>query len=246
MQIVCSNSSLRAWVESLPHSFERLGTVIHNGRNQVRVITGPDGKDYVIKRYHQPSWFNRIVYTFIRQPKAVRAYNNALILVKNGIETPQPIAYILEKKALLKESYLITERCTYPNLLYVWGDEITEGREDAMRAFGRFTGKMHEAGILHLDYSPGNVLYQRNGANTVFSIVDINRMHFGPISIKHGCSNLARLWGTEAMFHLIAEGYAQVRHTQEDLCFHLMWNAHQRFWKHRVKPSDYGKHTENQ
>ncbi|MCQ2348518.1 MAG: lipopolysaccharide kinase InaA family protein [Paludibacteraceae bacterium] len=218
--------------------------VIHNGRNQVRIIPGPDGKEYVIKRYHQPPWFNRIVYTFIRQPKAVRAYNNALLLTKNGIETPLPIAYILEKNGLLKESYLITERCTYPNLLYVWGDEVTEGREDAMRAFGRFTGKMHNIGALHLDYSPGNILYRRNGDDTVFSIVDINRMRWGQISVKQGCRNLARLWGDKPMYRFIAQGYAQERHSQEDQCLQWMWEAHQRFWKHRAKPIRYGTFKE--
>lgn len=232
-------------METIPSTFAQSGTIIHNGRNQVRIILGPDGKEYVIKRYHQPLWFNCIVYTFIRQPKAVRAYNNALLLIKNGIETPLPIAYILEKKGLLKESYLITERCTYPNLLYVWGDEITEGRGDAMRAFGRFTGKMHEVGALHLDYSPGNILYQRNGENTVFSIVDINRMRWGKISIKQGCHNLARLWGNQQMYRLIAQGYAQERHCQEYQCFQWMWEAHQRFWSHRAKPIRYGTFKEN-
>lgn len=48
-----------------------------------------------------------------------------------------------------------------------------------MTAFAEFTARLHEAGILHLDYSPGNILYDKIGEEYHFSLVDINRMHFG-------------------------------------------------------------------
>lgn len=46
-----------------------------------------------------------------------------------------------------------------------------------MTAFAEFTARLHEAGILHLDYSPGNILYDKIGEEYHFSLVDINRMH---------------------------------------------------------------------
>lgn len=241
MQIVCDHKELQAWVENIPSTFELSGSTIYNARNQIRIIPGPDGKDYVVKRYRQPMLFNRIIYRFFRKPKAVRAYMNAFLLEQKGIATPRPIGYILIGQCLLKESYLITERCPYPHRLYAWGDGKTAGREDLMRAFGRFTGEMHEVGALHLDYSPGNILYDKDR----FSVVDVNRMHWGPISIEQGCRNLARLWGEEEMYRLIAEGYAAARKAPQEQCFTLMWQAHQHYWSHKNKPLDYGTYQEN-
>ncbi len=34
---------LREWLEQLPENFEHLGEVIYDKRNQLRVITAPDG-----------------------------------------------------------------------------------------------------------------------------------------------------------------------------------------------------------
>ena len=77
-----------------------------------------------------------------------------------------------------------------------------------MTAFAEFTARLHEAGILHLDYSPGNILYDKIGEEYHFSLVDINRMHFGEVDIKKGCANFARLWGQTPFFILLGKEYA--------------------------------------
>lgn len=233
MQIVCPNKTLSAWVKALPTTFFSSGEVIYNARNQIRVIEGPDGQTYVVKRYRQPAFFNRIVYTFFRTPKAVRAYRNAQVLLERGIDTPQPVAYLMCGSHLIKESYLVTYKAPQSAMLYEWGDGIIEGREETMRAFGRFTAKMHEAGILHLDYSPGNILYD---SNNQFTVVDINRLRLGKVSLSTGCANLYRLWGGKAMYRLIAEGYAQVRNADVEQCYQRMFDAHHRYWHHRKLP----------
>lgn len=224
---------MSAWVEAIPMTFFSSGEVIYNARNQIRVIEGPDGQSYVVKRYRQPAFLNRVVYTFFRAPKAVRAYRNAQILLERGISTPQPIAYLLCGSQLIQESYLVTYKAPQSAMLYKWGDGVTQGREETIRAFGRFTGKMHEAGILHLDYSPGNILYDNHNR---FTVVDINRLRLGEVSLPTGCANLARLWGGKAMYRLIAEGYAQARNADIEQCYQLMFKAHQRYWQHRKLP----------
>lgn len=224
---------MSAWVEAIPMTFFSSGEVIYNARNQIRVIEGPDGQSYVVKRYCQPAFLNRVVYTFFRSPKAVRAYRNAQILLERGISTPQPIAYLLCGSQLIQESYLVTYKAPQSAMLYEWGDGVTQGREETIRAFGRFTGKMHEVGILHLDYSPGNILYDNHNQ---FTVVDINRLRLGEVSLPTGCANLARLWGGKAMYRLIAEGYAQARNADIEQCYQLMFKAHQRYWQHRKLP----------
>lgn len=237
--------SLQAWVEQLPTTFDSQGTIIYDARNRIRVIQGPDGQLYNVKRYCRPFWLNRLVYTFLRPSKAKRAYDNALLLQQRGVTTPEPVAYILCGNHLLAESFLITRQVQFPHRLYEWGDGLTEGREALMRAFGRFTAKMHLQGVLHLDYSPGNILYDTGeGASAAegkptFAVVDINRMRFGSVSIPQGCNNMGRLWGEEAVYRLIAEGYAAERGADADVCYQLMWKAHQRFWKNRKKPIEY-------
>ena len=42
---------LREWLERLPKDFERLGEVIYDKRNQLRVITAPDCTLVNVKRY---------------------------------------------------------------------------------------------------------------------------------------------------------------------------------------------------
>jgi len=230
---------LQGWIETLPEIFFSQGEIIYNARNQIRVIEGSDGQFYNVKRYCCPQWFNRIAYTWLRPSKAQRAYENALRLQALYIATPRPIAYILCGRHLLAESYLLTEQVPYTHRLYEWGDGLTDGREDLMRAFGRFTARMHQQGVLHLDYSPGNILYDRVDQTWQFSLVDINRMHFGPVSFAQGCANMGRLWGEEAVYHLIAEGYAMESQTDVETCYRLMWQAHQQFWKNRKKPIEY-------
>lgn len=234
-----SYEHLRDWVESLPQTFAQQGEIIYDARNQIRVIEGPDHERYNVKRYCCPKWYNRLIYTFFRKPKAVRAYTNALLLNQRGIATPEPIAYILCGKGWLAESYLITRQIDYAHRLYEWGDGLTEGREDVMRAFGRFTAMMHRQDICHLDYSPGNILYDQVNGEWQFMVVDINRMRIGAVSVAQGCANMGRLWGEEAVYRCIAEGYAAARNADKEQCFQQMWKAHQTFWKKRKKPIEY-------
>ena len=54
---------LREYVERIPEDFETLGTVIHSGRNLIKMIT-VDGLDINVKRYAIPPLINRIAYAF--------------------------------------------------------------------------------------------------------------------------------------------------------------------------------------
>ena len=68
------------------------------------------------------------------------------------------------QKGLLTNSYYV---CSYENgetVRYLMDGKV-EGNEDKLLAFARYTFALHQAGILHLDYSPGNILIHQNGAN---------------------------------------------------------------------------------
>lgn len=144
---------LRSFVEGLPQRFEREGRVIYDARNQIRAI---EHNDLIInaKRYCVPRPFNRLVYSFLRQPKAVRAYQNALRLQQMGIATPTPIAYILCGRRLLGESFLVTVQSALPRNFYEFRHHPLQSYEPIVRQFARFTADIHQKGVLHLDYSP--------------------------------------------------------------------------------------------
>lgn len=186
---------LREYVERIPKDFETIGTVIHSGRNLIKMIT-VDGLDINVKRYTIPPLINRIAYAFFRPSKGKRAFVYPEKLLEKGFETPCPIAYIEETKmGLIGHSYFMSVQSPYRYNFCQFGNADIKSCEDVVTAFAEFTARLHEAGILHLDYSPGNILYDKIGEEYHFSLVDINRMHFGEVDIKKGCANFARLWG---------------------------------------------------
>lgn len=218
------------FIMSLPQIFEKEGRTIYKARNEIKVFE-INGVELNVKRYKVPALFNRVVYHFIRQPKAVRAYEYALRLILKGIMTPIPVAYILfSKYGLISDSYFISTQSSYKPL-YEVGQLPVEGNELVFRALGHYMAQLHEAEVYHADFSPGNVLYSRFWGEVRFSLVDINRMRFGPVSLKRGCANFARLWGREAAFHIMAEAYAKSRHMDADECLRWILYYRNRFWK---------------
>ncbi|MCQ2323625.1 MAG: glycosyltransferase [Paludibacteraceae bacterium] len=235
MQIVINPKyeSLRPWIEQLPNTFAHSGEVIYDARNQIRVIKGADGILYNVKRYHQPRFLNRIIYTLFRAPKAQRAYDNACRLLSLGIDTPTPIAYILTGN-LLKDSYLVTIHSSLSRTFYDFRDGNIEGKQTLIEAFAHFSASLHRAGVLHLDYSPGNILYDMVDNQWKFQLVDINRMRFGYVKPKQGCENLCRLWGKHDFFETLSPIYAQDRGISQEQCLRWIEHARARFWKHHA------------
>ncbi|MBQ8099101.1 MAG: tyrosine protein kinase [Bacteroidaceae bacterium] len=233
-----SYMNCRNEVEQIVAHFERQGGMIYHGRNMIKTFQTANGT-WNVKRYHCPSLFNRIVYTFLRKPKGLRAFEYPNRIIPAGFETPYPIAYVEQRQwGLISSSFFISEHCPYKRRFYEFGDAKVADVADILTEFVRFTAGLHEAGIYHRDYSPGNILFDQKDGEWHFSIVDINRMVFGPVSIKKGCLNFARLWGQPEMFRFIATEYAHARHANEKDCTRWVMKARNRFWKPRAKRLD--------
>lgn len=225
--------SLRAWLEQLPAAFEQQGEVIYEERNQIRRMEA-EGVSVVVKRFQQPAFTNRMVYSWCRKPKAERAYENALELSKRGFATPVPIAYILCGEGLLAESYLVTKASELQHTFYDFRDGVIAGKEELIEAFARYAASLHNAGVLHKDFSPGNILYDKVNGQWQFELVDINRMRFGNVSPKLGCENLCRLWGKSDFFEVLCPVYAKERQIDETQCLKWIQEGRKRFWKHHT------------
>lgn len=231
---------LREYLMDIESHFENEGDEIHHGRNSIRICRA-GGLELNVKRYAIPRWPNRLIYSFFRAPKGLRAYRYPQQLLEKGVETPAPIAYIEERKCgLIGRSYFVSLQCPYRRRFYEFGNMPAEQCADIARAFARFTASVHESGIMHLDYSPGNILFDNVDGQWRFSLVDTNRMSFGPVSVRKGCENFARLWGQPDFFRLLADEYAAARGADPAMCRHWIMDARKRFWqrfsrRHKIK-----------
>lgn len=226
--------SMREYVDSIPRIFETEGETIYLKRNHIKVMTAPDGTKVNVKRYRVPNGVNRYVYSLgIRKPKGLRAYLYPRRMLDRGIETPEPIAYIEERSnGLLGYCYFISVQSTYAHTMYELGDAKDGEYEDMARAFGKFTARMHDRQVLHLDYSPGNILFDREPDGTYrFSLVDTNRMYFGPVDMKRGVSAFRRLWGPKRFFVMAVREYAETRGFDTDPAEAYALRVRSDFWK---------------
>lgn len=164
------------------HGIPADAEVMYKARNTVyRLNVG--GTDLVIKAFRVPNLLNSLVYTHLRKSKAMRSYQNAKKLQEFGFHTPTPIAYgEVRVDGRLRQSYYISENVKGENLR---GWEKNPDCDALLRAFAADIVKLHRAGVLHKDFSPGNVLFTReeNGAYR-FHYIDLNRMEFGVRSRK--------------------------------------------------------------
>lgn len=141
------------------------------------------GKDYVVKTYKRPNFFNRLAYTYLRKSKAKRAFLNALHLLELGIETPAPVAYIeIYRKGLFSKGYFISEYVPYHTIRETFDGKTPESNDHNLKAeFMKFTLALHEKKVLPLDFNSGNIFYYFDTEKECyrFALTDINRMQFG-------------------------------------------------------------------
>lgn len=232
MQIINPKyESFRPWIESIPQSFSSMGEVVYSARNEIRRVSC-DGTAFCIKRYHVPRGLNRLIYTFFRKPKAIRAYENAELLNKRGFSTPEQVAVILQG-GLLSWSYLVTVYSPLNRRFYEFREHGIKGYEELLNNLGVLAGEMNDKGLLHKDFSPGNILFDRVDDKWKIEIVDINRLRFGKVSMRRGCRNFARLWGDETLIEFVARAYAHQRKFDEDECVTIAVHEWKKFWRHR-------------
>ncbi len=208
---------LEDFVRSLPQRFSRgEGTLIHDGRNQLRTFTH-QGLRLVVKSYKIPHLLNRLVYGTLRSGKAQRAYEYALLLRQKGFGSPQPVAWSAHRTAglLFGHSYFVSleSECPY-TYAHLMAHRIPR-EEEVLQAIGRLTARLHNQGMIHTDYSRGNILIGFAPDGTIrLELIDLNRLRFHPISIEEGLQNLfERLPADHKQRTLMQSAYLAERET---------------------------------
>lgn len=219
-------SSLLPFVLLLHTDFEREGILLHKGRNEVKAFCHNDF-DLVVKSYHIPRYFNRIIYGLFRASKAERSYRYAWILKEKGIGTPAAVAFVTYRRwFLFEKSYLVTVKSQCPYTYRDFATHTFDNQDEILSAIAHTTALLHENNLLHKDYSAGNILFRMTETGVDVEIVDLNRMRFGEVSMKMGCQNFERLPGTYEMFATLANEYAKVRGFNQSECLEVIEHTH--------------------
>ncbi|MDA3946049.1 MAG: hypothetical protein PF439_05170 [Helicobacteraceae bacterium] len=208
--------SCRDFCEHIDTHFASQKESVHKARNEIKKIPC-DRYSLMVKSFKTPNFLNRLVYTYLRGSKAQKSYDNALKLQALKINTPEPVAIVKELTPTLHKSFFISIAFAYDfTIREPLLDRNFEERELIFQEFARFTAELHEKGVLHKDYSPGNILIKKENGSYLFSIVDINRMQFKVLSAEERFKNFSRLWADEDDMRIIARYYAQYSGLNEE------------------------------
>jgi hypothetical protein len=205
--------SFRSYLEKVPDNFEKLGDLIEARRNVLRKDY-VDGHPIVLKSFRKIYLTNRIRYSFFHPSKAERAFDHAMILRHNGFHSPTPIAYLeVRSLGLIFESYFIAEYSDFEPLQSIKDWHSVD--KELCEALLHFTYRLHLNNIYPIDYTLGNILYKKVDGRYQFSLVDTNRMTFGPVSVEAGIRNFVRLGLPVENLAWLAKEYANLRKVDE-------------------------------
>jgi len=211
--------------------FQASSTIIHQARNTLKIIIFED-KSFAVKSFKRPCFLCKIIYTFFRASKAKRSFKYSQRLLANGIAAPNPVGYVEKKRfGLLDESYYISEEMLYDFTIREAQNRQVDDVETIYRQFVFFAYTMHQKGIIHLDFSPGNILIKREADKYKFAIVDVNRMQFKPVGFKEGLKNFSRLWLTDEDAEFLGAEYAKLvgKQDQKDYAAGLLHDLNRKF-----------------
>ena len=178
------------------------GEVIFQRRNTLRRIDG-----VVVKAFAVPGFWKGLWYGLVGKSKARRSYEYAMRM--EGL-TPKPVAYReVRVCGILRESYYACQAsaCTH-TFNELIGAPDYPNREVILQAIGRFTATLHQRGILHQDYSGGNILFNADGSRV--EVIDLNRIQFcQSLSKDTRLRNFERLNIDRAALTVMASAYAE-------------------------------------
>ena len=212
--------------KALPAYFHfKAGELIHSGRNEIRILNWGDLK-VVAKSFGAPNLINRIAYGFFRASKAKRSFEYAKLLRSIGVGSPEPVAWYSERALLMfTRSYYVSlpSTCTNTYIDLLRPEFPAESVEPVARAIAHVAAIMHNHGIIHRDFSRGNILFSVNKSGKVdVEIIDLNRIRFHTIGIEEGCLNFSRLPANEAIITAFAKQYSTDRDFDYHECLRIL------------------------
>ncbi|MBT5935569.1 lipopolysaccharide kinase InaA family protein [Sulfurimonas sp.] len=212
--------------------FTTADETIHKARNELKIIE-INGLKCVVKSFKIPHLINRVAYTYFRDGKAKKSFNNAQKLSELNVNTPEPIGIIeFFNFGLLNKSYFISLYEPYNFTIREVFHHKVEDTQEILKQFTRFTYELHKKGVWHVDYSLGNILITNTNDTFKFSLVDINRMQFKEISASEGLKNFNKFWVKEKNdLVIIAKEYASLSSFDESTAIQIIQSEAQKLEK---------------
>lgn len=144
---------------------------VYSGRNRVYRLG-----EWCIKDFHAPRWPNSWIYGTLRKSKARRSYEYSKALAKIGA-APTPGAYVEQRHhGALTRSYYIGRWAGDSFNVRFWENLASDQRDSLLADLARFMVFLHSHGVMHHDFSPGNILWRFEDGKRRFVLVDVNRM----------------------------------------------------------------------
>jgi len=215
------------FIKNIRIIFRKSTDCLYTGRNKLKILTY-DNEDIVVKSFKIPHFINKIAYTFLRDSKAERSYRNSLAILEF---VPKPMGYAEFKSyGLLHDSYFMCEKYEYDfTIRELLKKEDFPNKVSIFKQFATFTYVLHNKGVEHLDYSPGNILIKKIAANKYeFKIVDVNRMTFRVMGNIDRLENFSKLWANDEDLKVIIQTYASLIGMPEEEAIRIVLDASQR------------------
>lgn len=225
-------------------------SVLRNKRNRVWAVPAPweETRKIVVKHFRPARGLRGWLQRF-KPNKALRSWNGAHELLRRGIPTPRPIAWLEHPQTPRQaECYYLCEAfeggASARHAFYAFNRGETEflsiPRAELYAAIAALLVKMHGRGVFFRDLSAGNLLLRRaEGGQIEFTLIDTARARIGVkgLSIRQRLADLMRLchplaWeGRELLLH---EYFTTIN------VHFVPWMRlafHYYDWKHRIKKS---------
>ena len=167
----------------LPESIEKqpISKVLRDTRNKIWNIETSTGT--ITIKLNRAQGIKKFTYRFL-DSKAKRHWNNAITMLRNGINTPQPIAFFeRHQRKGIAHNYYITQFLENAFSARDVFTSINNGKShcrgiehnELLKVIGQAVCQMHNMGILHRDLSSGNILLIINNAEVKPYFIDIGR-----------------------------------------------------------------------
>lgn len=205
--------SLRPWLEGLESRFEAEGQTLRNGRDLIKTLRAPDGRQLCVKRYAQTGLLRRLAGRLLSTSGSRRAYRLPMLLRERGFESPESVALVRAGRGLLgRMTYLVSLNSPYRYRLDRLASCDEAERRAVAEAFARYVARLHDDGFLHRGLTAGNVVYDYLGGRYRFALVDTAPLrHVHAVSLERGCRDLAGLGADDAFLALLGHAYARAR-----------------------------------
>jgi len=195
---------------------------INNSPSQVledkrNLITRVDTREasFVVKDFRGMYFLNRLAYTWFRKTKSIRSYLNSQLLNEMGIRTPAPIAWFDEYSwGILSRSVYVS--AFYPHKTLLQYIAIHREKENffidsLLHDLAKFAIRLHRLGVLHDDFSVGNIFVVPTTNGYDFALVDVNRMRFRThVSFDRGLRNMRKLQLDPPELQVLISAYASL------------------------------------